>query len=238
MDKVVDKAMDKVILFPKIPINLSLKEKLKIIITRHENDYFKNREIEDLVENFEEVVRPTVKVTENLLKLFLKRDTKAKLKKLIWVYKSNEPFALEFKNKIERNSFNSVADAQDEAAKIYKDNCNEYQQSKETVSSLNWAKQVKRKQADDNNIDQPVQNTQAEVNRFLKKDILDAFENKFKTILQAVSLSNNELKTKLLIANDSNDYVKNFKSYEEPTKYNERLACHLASVIYDIVNKL
>lgn len=132
--------MEKQQIFPKLKLELSLEEKIKIITTRHDNNFL-NQELEDIKENFPESVLPTEKVTQANLKEFLTRDSKSKINKLSWVMKSKEPFSIEFKNKI-NNEFKSIKDAQLAAAKLYSIHCEKYQKNKATSYSVDGKKKT------------------------------------------------------------------------------------------------
>jgi hypothetical protein len=114
-------------------------------VKKYNNNYFLNIDPNEL-QDIEEIIRPLRKVTKELLKKKINKNTKALTKKLSWTLKNIEqPFCAEFKQIFEENRFRTVNDAAQFAAKLYAANCEDYMKSKSTVTSENGIRQVKRR---------------------------------------------------------------------------------------------
>lgn len=228
-------------LFPKIPLNLTLREKIEIILERHENNYFLNQDLGEIEDYITEIVKPNFKVTEELLNKYLTRDSRAKIKKLYWVTRNNEDFAYVFNSNIDQNKFASVRDAQIEAAKIYKDNCEFYQKSKATVYSENGNKLIKRKRIDcqNNEFNKEINDDESPDEKLFTKEIcFEALKNNYLKISKIFSMNNKELDEKLSEQNESIEFIKKIEGYIEPTTLNDKLSNFLAVALHKAINDL
>ena len=139
--------------FPSIPSTRPISEKISVHYIRISNNYFLNEEPNEINEEFDEpFVKPLVKI--NLWKHKEHRDKNkdiaAKIKKIVWVNNSDEDYATDFKLKITRNEYSSIAAAYKDAQKIYSEHCPDYQSGKAVESSVGGVKQVKKKTALEN----------------------------------------------------------------------------------------
>jgi hypothetical protein len=115
-------------------LGISIQEKVNLTVQLHDNNYFKNKTIEEL-QYVDKRIRPIKRVTQEY---FTKhRSTRALNKKFSWIMKNlDQPFAQEFADNLSKNAFKSVKKVQLEAAKIFKvQNSSEYNENKATVST-------------------------------------------------------------------------------------------------------
>ncbi len=82
-------------LFKTMPLKMPINEKIRITVARHEKHYFIDEKLIDIHEA-NEYIRPRYEVTEQNLKAFLKRDRRAKIKKVAWAYRND----VHFKNQV------------------------------------------------------------------------------------------------------------------------------------------
>ena len=103
-----------ILLFPKLRNDTSIKNKIKIMTIRHNNNYFIGRNIDEI--EYPDKVKPVRKVTNVNLNNWLNKNQRSMNKKLSWVVNNlKEENSIEelatFKNLFDNNKFKSVAEA-------------------------------------------------------------------------------------------------------------------------------
>ncbi|CAF1129980.1 unnamed protein product, partial [Brachionus calyciflorus] len=164
--------------FNAIPRHYLVRDKIDILIKRHRNNYFLDQNQDDIDQNLDELVRPKSMVTEQNLNKSVSRDYRAKIRKVDWVLKCNEPFATPFKENINNDSYTSINNMFDDAARIYRRHSPQYNEAKATVSSENRRRVHKRKeqenQESESDESQPNENI-----RFTKDQILNEISRNY-----------------------------------------------------------
>ncbi|CAF0921994.1 unnamed protein product [Brachionus calyciflorus] len=224
------------LVFPKVPQSLSVREKIQIFVDRHTNNYFLNKELEEISDEVGALVKPIAKVTNENLKKILTRDRRNKINKLSWVMHSSDEFSKEFIEKINKNLFKSVAEAEEEAAKIYRAHSDDYCGSKATVFSENGVKCFKKRRLNGESSSQENQ-IDSNLSEEVKKNSYERLKNEFDSFKKLLELSNNDLKLKLQEDTPGNDFLTSIPNYSQPKKSNERLFFCLFSNIIDVLSK-
>lgn len=116
---------------------LSINERIKIKVDRYNQNYFLNCELEEL-EEFDEHTRPLVKVTQYLYDKNITRDSRAKDKKLAYVFEHMDDYScIEFKTKWNNCEFRNVLEAEKLSWQIFKNINPDYSSGRSTVTSIN-----------------------------------------------------------------------------------------------------
>ena len=142
----ISSSQEPVPLFPKLRSDITMRQKIKITVLRHNDNYFLGMGREKVL-TFHEKVRPTREVTKLELDTWLNKNQRCLNKKLSWAIEMMEveDDLSEFKSKLENNLFTSVAEGARLAAKLYSIHCLSYKANKSTVLTENGTRVVKKK---------------------------------------------------------------------------------------------
>lgn len=132
-------------LFIKFNKKYSIKQRIEFEVERHDNNYYVDFPYDEF-DSIPEPIRPTRKVTKDLLKKYLDRSKYYDNVKLSWVLDNMEKdFCKSFKENFQNNKFTSVKKAARTAALLYSEHCPKYQAGKATVISLNGVRAHKKR---------------------------------------------------------------------------------------------
>jgi hypothetical protein len=217
-------------LFPKVPQHLSLKEKVEIHSLRFEHGFFLNKDIDEIDIDVP-YVKPNITVTSVRLKDFIDKDRRAKIKKLSWAFRSQEEYCQDFKRKVEEDGFSSLAKAEEEAARLYREYSCDYNKQKATVSSLNGRKIYNKRQHFEED-DGSVSAYQT------KQRLLDSMKHNYSSLRKVMSMDRNSLKEALNVDSESTKFLRSIPDYVEPTKHSERVFDYLFTLLHASINDL
>lgn len=218
-------------IFKPLSSKMSISDKINIHALRYKNNYFLNVDLDKIGDEFDENVRPRVKVTKETLEseFGVSKDARVKIKKVVWVLEIKEEFAKEFKHKLSHNLFTSVKKAELEAAAIYSVHCSEYQSKKATVYSENGMKKIKRKHTDENETqnDDKSMNSGATSNnstQLSKEKVIQVLKESVEFTRNAMLLDNDALIEKLTESKELENFFKEMPAFTEPITKRQRLA--------------
>ena len=232
------------LLFPKPSNDFTIKERINVVVARHENRYFLNTEYE-INENdkYDPYIKPSTRVTDKNLKDYLTKDARTKNKKLHWAITTNEEFTADFRRKYEENVFKTVEQAKIEACTLWKEHNESYQKSKAVVTSVDGQKQVAKKAriAGEKLINQADQQNENNFNHFKQRLLQTVGEfalEKIQSATNDVTISNvQRLKTQLAEENDGNSYLTALTTYRVATNAKTTFANYLLTVFHEIISQ-
>ncbi|CAF0868010.1 unnamed protein product [Brachionus calyciflorus] len=228
-------------IFKDIPKDISVKDKIEILIKRHENKYFIDKDLESIDPSLSAYIRPINKVTKKNLHLTVSYDMQAKVKKIHWVLTCEKKYAAQVKRKYENNEFKSFKDIDKESALIYEKYCENYCKSKATVSSVNGKKVHRKKGSEVDNIKNDTASENSNEQNLIDQEILkrklsNELKNNVDIFFEISNLSNDELKSRIK-AHERFDEISKIPALSNPTSKDSRqIFLTLASVL-DLINK-
>lgn len=122
------------IVFPRINADVSIEDKINLIVERHNNDYYRGIPVDQL-EHVNQQIRPRKLVTSEYLHKI--RSEICRNAKLSWIMsKKEEIYAAEFMQTLTNNKFTSVKKAQEAALALFKvHNREHYHANRVTITS-------------------------------------------------------------------------------------------------------
>jgi len=221
-------------LFTRIPNNHSTDEKVLIHIIRHEKNFFMGQELDSIelnldegYEHLEDYIKPNFKVTDVLLKGFLKRDQRRKVLKMAWV-KPSEEHGVEFRQKFEKNEFKSLSDAKRFAENVFRQHSGEYQADRATVRNVEGVVTIRRRVLVNERTTGAIATSstdEQQVARF-KQIFTSILRNNYRRLMDASDFTNAVLKDKLNEESEAQKAINEVHDDREPSKRETRIIEH------------
>ena len=159
------------------------------------------------------------------------KDLAAKIKKIVWVNNSEEDYSTEFKNKINRNEFPSIAAAYKDAQIIYSEHCPDYKSNKAVIKIVNGKKTVKKKEeiaAIVEPIDPLVTSTPKDPEPTIRRDqLLEQLKQMLDSLREIPTLKNEQLRHRLSQNSDANNFLNSIEGYTAPSTYQKRIGDYI-----------
>ena len=218
-------------LFPKLRNDLNIKEKIRVTVQRHTNNYFLDVELRSIqgpsFNYLHESTLPNRMVTKQELDKWLNRNQRSQNKKLAWAVNCIDEDDLgneleDFKNNLRKNGFKSVAQASRVAASLHSVHNSNYNARKSTVATDAHGRRMVKKKKN-------------EVEDFKSYVISKLKSNSFNKILALLRAPSKGVKALFSEETNSMNFEKECAK-EELTTNNDRLAVILIEKIYNLIN--
>ncbi len=121
----------RVFLFKAHPKTATVAEQIETTVTRHINNYYMNHQ--ESLDTIHASLRPEFIVQSmSELKRYISANEMLRNKKLAWVWKSDTPFAADFKAKVNSGLIPTLSEAKTEASRVYREHSDTYQADRAT----------------------------------------------------------------------------------------------------------
>ena len=199
-------------LFNPFPRNTSVWDRVDITVKRHERNYFLNYSQEQL-EEIPLAWRPRVVVTKELYDDCVKKNERARNKKLAFVIDNNVDWAQRFKEKLKNGTIPNLTKAKDEAADLWARHSADYDKARavQTPSASGHGHTVDRKRI---NYD-----TDAEYRRDLRRKRSQAKQNKAHKMAMTASVQDMDEDFRYVLDLPSGGLYRCWREHEDVIEY-------------------